>query len=446
MDTFFPQLMMAYLSSFRQAFSKANWIYFQSFLFAFLIVEGRKCVTTIADACFFVDRSLSSFQRFLSEYHWDLTEVVDHLVRLLLRELKDEMKIYGAYLIAIDTSIVSKSSKKMIGVQKWKDHSGNADRGEHRLGHHWAIGAMISSFGDRFLCWPVFCRLISGKLNPFCFVATEEGKIRRANIWDSVTAVAFRIALSLGGIPSSGGPKMRVVVDAFFSRAPFINPMIEQGIEVISRLRHDSVGWDDPPFYSGRGRPRKRGRKGKLADLLGAYPPKELKVNLYGRDCPVRCVVKDVWLREIPSKVRVVVIEGMKYPSILMSTDLSLHAEEIIKIYASRFSLEIAIRDLKGHFGFGDYQGTSPIGFFRFVHLCCFSFCLWRLMLLPKNASSWINKASPKTTSESELSFARARRALRRLVLGKIIFSKFAPGANLQKIEDELEPLFRIAA
>ena len=446
MDTFFPQLMIAYLSSFRQAFSKPNWIYFQSFIFALLLVEGRKCVTNIAEVCFFVERSLSSFQRFLSEYHWDLTEVIDHLVRLFLRELKDEMKIYGAYLMAIDTSIVSKSSKKMIGIQKWKDHSGDADRGEYMIGHHWAIGALISSFGDRFLCWPIFCRLISGKLNPFCFVATEDGKIRRANIWDSATAVAFRIALSLGGIPSYGGPRMRVVVDAFFSRAPFINPMIEAGIDVISRLRHDAVGWDDPPFYCGRGRPRKKGRKWKLSDLLTAYTPKELKVNIYGKDCLVRCVVKDVWLREISSKVKVVVIEGMKRPSILMSTDLSLSAEKIIRIYASRFSLEIAIRDLKGHFGFGDYQCTSPIGFFRFIHLCCFSFCLWRLMLLPKNASSWIYKASPKMTFESELSFARARRALRRFVLGKIIFSKFAPEANLQKIEDEFEPLFRIAA
>ena len=86
-------------------------------------MEGRKCVTHVADACFFVDRSLSSFQRFLSDYHWDLSEVMSCLVKLLLRELGDKMKIYGAYLIAIDTSFVSKASKKMIGVQKWKDHS-----------------------------------------------------------------------------------------------------------------------------------------------------------------------------------------------------------------------------------------------------------------------------------------------------------------------------------
>ena len=45
--------------------------------------------------------------------------------------------------------------------------------------------------------------------------------------------------------------------------------------------------------------------------------------------------------------------------SILVSTDLSLTAAQIIEIYAARFSLEIAIRDLKQHFGFEDYQATT---------------------------------------------------------------------------------------
>lgn len=446
MDTFFPEVMIAYISSFRQVFSKPNWIYFQSFLWALLLVDGRKCVTGIARACFFVDRSLSSFQRFLSDYHWDLTEVMSCLVKLLVSELGDKMKIYGAHLIAVDTSFVFKSSKRMMGVQKWKDHSGNSDRGGHIVGHNWAIGALISCFGDRFLSWPICCRLISGKVNPFCFIAAEDGTIRRANIWDIVRAVPYQMVFFLGGVPCDGGPPVRVVADAFFSRAPFINPMIDKGIDVISRLRIDAVGWDDPPPYPGRGRPRRRGQKWKLAELLKAYIPEEFEVKIYGKACLIRCVVRDVWLRDISSRVRVVVIEGIRHPVILMSTDLSLSAQHIITIYASRFSIEIAIRDLKGYFGFGDYQCTSHVGFLRFIHLCCLSFCLWRLMLLPENASKWIDQTPPKITFESELSFARARRALRKSVLEKIIFSKFAPEANLQKIQKDFEPLFRIAA
>jgi len=68
-----------------------------------------------------------------------------------------------------------------------------------------------------------------------------------------------------------------------------------------------------------------------------------------------------------------VVVKGIKNPVLFVSTDLSLSAKAIIEIYSSRFSIEIAFRDLKHHFGFGDYQTTSAIGIFRFVHLCCIS-------------------------------------------------------------------------
>jgi len=80
MDTYFPPLLIAYLKDLCQALSKPNRVYFQSFIWALLLIEGRKCVTRIAEACFFIDRSLSSFERFLSEYHWDLNEVIASLV------------------------------------------------------------------------------------------------------------------------------------------------------------------------------------------------------------------------------------------------------------------------------------------------------------------------------------------------------------------------------
>jgi len=141
-----------------------------------------------------------------------------------------------------------------------------------------------------------------------------------------------------------------------------------------------------------------------------------------------------------------VVVEGLKNPILFVSTDLSLSAKAIIEIYSARFSIEIAFRDLKHHFGFGDYQTTSTQGFFRFVHLCCISFCLWRLMAMPENISRWFMETSMKVVNESTLSFARVRRALRCFVLSKILFRKSAPEADFEKSEVEIEHLLRIAA
>jgi len=114
--------------------------------------------------------------------------------------------------------------------------------------------------------------------------------------------------------------------------------------------------------------------------------------------------------------------------------------------------LEIAFRDLKEHFGYSDYsdysdyQSTTTLAFYRLVHLCSIAFCIWRLMLLPKNIASWLEPTALRNVDESMFSFAKARRGLRRFVIKGILFSKSAPEADLQKVEPEFEPLLRIAA
>ena len=52
--------------------------------------------------------------------------------------------VYGAFLAAEDTTFASKASKKMPGVQKWKDHRGNAGRGVSIFGHHGSILGLLS--------------------------------------------------------------------------------------------------------------------------------------------------------------------------------------------------------------------------------------------------------------------------------------------------------------
>jgi len=66
--------------------------------------------------------------------------------------------------------------------------------------------------------WPILCRLISGKKNPCEYVVTKEG-LRPANTRDAAIALIFQMASFLGGIPIQGGPALRIVVDAYFSKA-----------------------------------------------------------------------------------------------------------------------------------------------------------------------------------------------------------------------------------
>ncbi len=445
MNAFFPPVLLTYLESFGQLFSSPNFSYFKAYIWGMMMVNGRKCITNIGHTCFFLNRHISSFERFLSENKWDMNEVSRILARLLVETLKDKLLIHGAFLLAIDATYCAKTSKKMIGVQRWKERSSNVDRQKRCVGHHWAIAGFISNLAGRFLCFPILTMMLSGRKNPFCYVCgTESGAteatVRPMIFWDTVLAIVFQTWQFLDE------RALRVVADAYFANASFINPLMEKGIHVVTRWRKDGVGWDDPEPYSGRGRPRKYGKQWKLVELLQAFSPQEIKVNIYGKTVHARAVVRDMKLRYMSQKVRVVVVEGLGETIILISTDMTLTAAQIIEIYSSRFSVEIAIRDLKQHFGFGDYQCTTNISIMRFVRLSCVSMSIWRLMMLPENASGWLSDTKSRMIKESQFSFARARRGLKRYVLEKLLFPNSASHAELGKVEKEYESIFRIVA
>ena len=87
MENFFPEILIQYLLPFRQAFSKPGFGYFQGFIAALLLSQGRKCISHIANTCFFIDKSLSSWERFLASAQWDLPQVTQHLIGLLIKQL-----------------------------------------------------------------------------------------------------------------------------------------------------------------------------------------------------------------------------------------------------------------------------------------------------------------------------------------------------------------------
>lgn len=440
MDTFFPGILLAYLEVFRQAFTSPSFETFRAYVWAMMVVKGSKCMTKIAESCFFVGKHISSFERFLSENRWDVNQVMQLLLTMVKKKLGEKALVHGAYLLALDTTLLAKSSKRMPGIQKWHDGSSNANRQGWVIGHHWAIGGLLCLLKNRWFFWPILMRLISGQKNPSHWVAEKEG-LRPMNFWESTTALVLQVKNYLKEY------KMRVVADAYFSKAPFIQALLKDKIHLISRLRKDAVGWDDPPPYCGRGRPRKRGRKWTLADLLEFYPTSDVTVKIYGKVISICIVVRDVFIRDVSRKVRVVVIKTKTEPIILLSTDLTLSAKQIIEIYAARFTMEIGIRDLKQYFGIGDYQCYKFQSILRFVNLSCLSFCIWRLILLESDALDWFSKNdSSISVIESAFSFRRLRRHVRHFVIKQLIFSKSAPDADLQKVEAQYEELFRIAA
>ena len=162
MEIFFPAQTLSLFQVFAPCFTAPSFAYFQSYLWALRVVEGRKCMTRLARCAFCHPRDLSSWERFLAEHRWSLTAVAERLVRLVVARLGEQLTVHGAYLVGTDTTLVAKTSTRMVGVQTWKDHSDNADRGGYLVGHHWNLVGLISPWGTRWRGWPLVMRLVPG--------------------------------------------------------------------------------------------------------------------------------------------------------------------------------------------------------------------------------------------------------------------------------------------
>jgi hypothetical protein len=437
MEGLVPEILYNYLLLFRPHFTKPSFAYFSGYILSLLLTGGRKTMSRVAHTCFFVDRHLASWERFLAEHRWDPLALLGTLLEIVQAQVGDSLQVHGAYLAVVDTLLIAKNGHRMIGTQSWRDHSGNADRGERIRGHHWAILGLISFSQQwgRYVCFPLLMQVISGQLNPCLMMVDPAGVATLATIWDSVHPLIWQLHQHLNGAA------LRVVVDAYFSKAPFVNPLVEKGIHVVSRLRKDAVGWDDP--QPDQRADAQRGQKWKLAQLLTQGPTEMVAVHLYGKVSKVQAVCREVWLRDFNQKVKVVVVEGLKEPIILFATDLSLSMGHIIEIYGTRFTIELAIRDLKGSFGLADYQCYLTTAIHRFVHLACLAFCVYRLIQWQAETCVWL---PPVPKGGSPTSFAHLRQGLQHFLIRRILSPQFGQLPNLKDNGAELEAILRLAA
>ena len=439
MDIFFPAQTLPLFHVFAPCFTAPGFAYFQSYVWALMVVEGRKCMTRLARCAFFHQRDLSSWERFLAEHRWSLSAVTDRLVTLVVSKLGATLPVHGASWLGKDTTWGAKTAKRMLGGQKGKDHSDNADRGASLIGHHWNLVGLISPWEARWLCWPLVLRLVPGLKGARQWVAGAT--VEPMSFWDAAIAAILEVTRCLGAAARRGG------ADAYYSKAPCLNGRWARGIHGLSRLRQAAVGWDEPaPRPPGtRGRQPRHGGQWILASLLRAETPTRERLSLYGKLTEVVFVVRDVWLRDVAQKVRVVVLEGAKEPYILVSTDLRLSALQLIESSGARFSIELTIRDLKQHFGLGDSQCTTTLAILRFVHLACLAFCLWRLALIENLNAAWFQVTAARVSlPEAPLSFQRVRRALRAWATRQIMLANASPGADVEKIEREHAPLLQM--
>jgi len=185
-----------------------------------------------------------------------------------------------------------------------------------------------------------------------------------------------------------GTEVIRCLVDSWYMKAPFILPLLNLGVHVIGQVRKDTVLYDKPPKTEGkkrgRGRPRKYGQQW-TEERVKELPIQKAIITVQGGCKEIKyrttiCLAR--FLKGVP-----VIAVWCQYPeqknwSLILSTDLSLTPERIIKLYARRWKIEPMFNEIKHGYGVAEAWQQTSQALHRWVSMLCVSYSLTRLLSL----------------------------------------------------------------
>ena len=155
-----------------------------------------------------------------------------------------------------------------------------------------------------------------------------------------------------------------LVLDGHFGNAGGYALARGEGLELISKLRHDAALYEP---YAGpqakRGAKRKYGAKLNYHDL----PPQALVSTEVADGVQTNTYQGVYWHKAFGRQLNVVVVvktkvaDGQRSHVVLFSSDLTLGAAQVVEYYRLRFQLEFNFREAKQHWGLEDFQVTDEV-------------------------------------------------------------------------------------
>jgi hypothetical protein len=214
--------------------------------------------------------------------------------------------------------------------------------------------------------------------------------------------------------------QFRLIGDNAFANCSILRPL-PPSFHFVGRARLDASLNAKPERHQRRGRPRIRGRKLASPDKRGKRPWKRLTVEISGRPATVQVQVFDaLWYKVARGRLlRFVLVRGWPghvKDDVLVTTDLTLTANEVITYYCSRWSIEETFGWVKSRLGFEDPQNRTEPAAERTAPMA-----LWTYSLVIHWYREWSKRRThlpfreaPWYTSKAMPSFADMLATLRR--------------------------------
>ena len=284
-----------------------------------------------------------------------------------LRLFPQPLRINGRCVVVGDGIKAPKRGRKMPAVKLLHQQSESNTKPEYIMGHSLQAVSLLVQAANSFFAVPLAVRIHEG--------VVWSNRDRRT-LLDKM--------LALLGIVAIAEP-CYFVADAYYAARKIVTGLLEQNNHLVTRMKSNAVAYTAHQQRGPRkrGRPRVYGRKLKLKSLL--EDPKGLQQAnspVYGEhQVVIQYKVRDLLWRPAGRLVRfVAVIHPTRGSCLLMCTDTSLAAIEIIRLYGLRFKIEHTFK-----------QAVRLIG--------AFSYHFWMSDMKPvrrRGGNQHLHRASPE--------------------------------------------------
>ena len=295
------------------------------------------------------------YNKLLDSFHSRAVKI-DRLAALwaqvVLRLFPDPLRVNGRRVLVGDGIKVPKCGKKMPAVKLLHQQSDSNTKPEYIMGHSLQAVSVLVQAAQSVFAVPLAVRIHEGLV--------WSNRDRRT-LLDKM--------LILLGIVAIKEP-FYFVADAYYAARKMVNGLLAQNNHLVTRVKSNAVAYA-PYLAQGprtRGRPRVYGSKVKLKSLLAdAQSMPAAASPVYGEhNVTIEYRVVDLLWRPVGRLVRFVAVS---HPSrgacLLMCTDLSLPAIDIIRLYGLRFKIEHGFKQavrLLGAFGYHFWmQDMKPL-------------------------------------------------------------------------------------
>ena len=156
-------------------------------------------------------------------------------------------------------------------------------------------------------------------------------------------SITTLMATMAADIVAAMGKRCLLMLDAYFAVGPVfailkkvVDPSGRRLVHIVTRAKSNVVGYDDPPAKTGRrGRPRQYGLKINLLQLFETRADafEQAGLGLYGCCKTVSFLCLDLIWKPLGEKIRFVLVADGAEHFILMCSDLTLSAPDIIRAY-----------------------------------------------------------------------------------------------------------------